>query len=156
MTSLSSGRWNVNHPNVVHETIDGEVVVVNLDTGSYYSLEGVGAEVWALIETCAATDEIVRDVGRRYESDRPEVERVVVGLIDELLQEGLIAADETRAAEQIAAPARRDDTEIEKSRFEAPTLRKYTDMQELILLDPIHQVDDTGWPDRNLEPAKPE
>lgn len=27
-------------------------------------------------------------------------------------------------------------------------LTKYTDMQELLLLDPVHEVDDEGWPSR--------
>ena len=30
--------------------------------------------------------------------------------------------------------------------FEAPSLEKYTDMQDLVLLDPVHEVDQTGWP----------
>jgi hypothetical protein len=30
--------------------------------------------------------------------------------------------------------------------FQPPTLRKYTDMQDLLLIDPIHEVDDLGWP----------
>ena len=30
--------------------------------------------------------------------------------------------------------------------YEPPQLMKYTDMQELILLDPIHDVDEKGWP----------
>jgi hypothetical protein len=31
--------------------------------------------------------------------------------------------------------------------FVAPVLRKYTDMQEFMLVDPIHDVDvDAGWP----------
>ena len=32
---------------IVHETIDGETVVINLDSGSYYSLEGSGADLWS-------------------------------------------------------------------------------------------------------------
>ena len=32
------------------------------------------------------------------------------------------------------------------SAFETPVLEKYTDMAELLLLDPIHDVDATGWP----------
>jgi hypothetical protein len=28
----------------------------------------------------------------------------------------------------------------------APVLEKYTDMQELLLLDPIHDVEEAGWP----------
>ena len=33
-----------------------------------------------------------------------------------------------------------------KQPFEAPILNKYNDMQELLLLDPIHDVDEAGWP----------
>ena len=31
---------------IVHETLDGEVVIINLKTGTYYSLQGPGAAVW--------------------------------------------------------------------------------------------------------------
>ena len=30
--------------------------------------------------------------------------------------------------------------------FERPKLGKYTDMQDLLLADPIHEVDEQGWP----------
>jgi hypothetical protein len=30
-------------------------------------------------------------------------------------------------------------------------LHRYTDMQDLIVLDPIHDVDETGWPNRRPE-----
>ena len=30
--------------------------------------------------------------------------------------------------------------------FVPPTLEKYTDMQDLVLLDPVHEVDERGWP----------
>jgi hypothetical protein len=36
--------------------------------------------------------------------------------------------------------------QTEKKHFVAPCLHKYTDMQELLLIDPIHDVDDYGWP----------
>jgi hypothetical protein len=29
-------------------------------------------------------------------------------------------------------------------------LERYTDMQELLLLDPIHDVDESGWPHRKV------
>ena len=36
---FSDGTWlGVSSPQVIHETIDGEVIVINLGTGSYYSL----------------------------------------------------------------------------------------------------------------------
>jgi hypothetical protein len=30
--------------------------------------------------------------------------------------------------------------------FEPPTLEHYTDMEYFLLLDPIHEVDESGWP----------
>ena len=35
--------------------------------------------------------------------------------------------------------------------FEAPRLEKYTDMQDLVLLDPVHEVDEQGWPQQRPE-----
>ena len=42
----------------------------------------------------------------------------------------------------------------EKPSFNAPALQKYSDMQELLLLDPIHDVDEAGWPKPNPELPK--
>ena len=34
----------------------------------------------------------------------------------------------------------------ERGAYVSPGVDKYTDMQELILLDPVHEVDAIGWP----------
>jgi len=74
--------------------------------------------------------------------------RAVNQLLDELREEGLIVADEANgklplsgSSTSVAGPI--VTTRIE---FRAPTFEKFTDMQELILLDPIHEVDQSGWP----------
>ena len=38
-----------------------------------------------------------------------------------------------------------------KLEFAAPVLRKYTDMQDFLLVDPIHQTTDAGWPEARPE-----
>jgi len=37
--------------------------------------------------------------------------------------------------------------------FRPPTVAVYSDMEDLLLLDPIHDVDETGWPVRADVPA---
>ncbi len=37
-------------------------------------------------------------------------------------------------------------TDESKTPFQIPVLDVYSDMQDLLLLDPIHDVDETGWP----------
>ena len=34
----------------------------------------------------------------------------------------------------------------ERAPFVTPRLERYTDMQDIILLDPVHKVDSQGWP----------
>ena len=43
-------RLRVNAPAVVHQTIDSETVIINLERGIYYSLDRVGVDVWAGID----------------------------------------------------------------------------------------------------------
>ncbi|MEI6331186.1 MAG: hypothetical protein WCP16_18235 [Pseudanabaena sp. ELA645] len=43
-------KFKINTPNVVHELIDGEVIIVNLKKGDYYSLLSTSAKIWTGIE----------------------------------------------------------------------------------------------------------
>ena len=140
-------RLRINNPKVANQTIDGEVIIINLDTGTYYSLDKVGAFVWSLIEKESTLGAIFREVKTLYDGDSGEVESSLVRLIDDLRNEDLIALEETPQPDTNETASGPDGTiASEKSKFEAPTLQKYTDMQDLLLLDPIHEVDDAGWP----------
>lgn len=138
-------RFRINTPTVIHETIDDEVVIIDFDSGSYYSLDKVGADIWNFIQDGITVTEIVAGITRRYEGQRVHIEEAVNQLIAELQQENLIVPDGVREPKNFEefVPT---GLEIEKLSFEAPALQKYTDMQELLLLDPIHDVDETGWP----------
>lgn len=159
---MTNTRFRVNSPTVTHETIDGEAVIINLDSGSYYSLVDVGATVWDLLYQQAPVDEIVNKIANTHAADAAEIDRAVRQLIDQLSAENLVVADESTAPESTApdesaatqfstAP---DQNGHDKTPFKAPVLQKFTDMQELLLLDPIHDVDDMGWPKPNPDLGK--
>jgi hypothetical protein len=142
---MSDAYLRVNAPQVIHESIDGEVIVIDLGTGNYYSLKGSGAEIWdALGRAGTATqDDLVNALGSRFDSGREELEAGVASLVTEMLNEGLIVPADSNAV--ALAPAV-DDPGGAKAAFEMPRLEKFTDMQDLVLLDPVHEVDATGWP----------
>jgi hypothetical protein len=142
----SSRRFRVNSPAVIHETIDGEVVIINLNTGNYYSLDRAGATVWELLDKGLSIGEIVEMAAGRYEGSPVDMENSISELVSELQQEDLVLSNDAirPVPHSLAIPT-------EKQRFEAPNLLKYTDMQDLILLDPIHEVDETGWPRRKAD-----
>jgi Coenzyme PQQ synthesis protein D (PqqD) len=148
--SQMSQRYGVN-PKIVNETIDGEVIMLNLDRGRYYSLTRSGAEAWDALRNLATPAEIVDHLHGHYAAERSEIEAAVRRLVDDLCREELIAplADGTGAPAAIAN-GRHNGT---RAPFEAPRLQVYTDMEDLLMLDPIHEVDETGWPSRPAGPA---
>lgn len=52
-------RIRINTPNVVGEEFEGEVVAVNLESGTYFSLLGSAADIWRLLSRAPATAEAI-------------------------------------------------------------------------------------------------
>jgi hypothetical protein len=130
--------FRVNAPDVIQETIEGEVIIIHLLTGSYYSLLGTGAIIWAGIVGGLDQQAIACQFAAPEGSDPAAVSSAIASFLDELVQEGLIVPAE--------APAHSPAPAAGCVPFVAPSLQKYRDMEELLLLDPIHQVDPAGWP----------
>jgi hypothetical protein len=136
-------RYRVNSPQVINETIDGEAIMINLATGGYYSLDRVGGDVWSLLEASLPVDDIVAELGRRYDAPEDDIRRGVEDLLQRLTGEELVVpCDDAEPVGPVPAPS----APAERPPFSPPRLEKFTDMQDLILLDPVHQVDSRGWP----------
>ncbi|HEX5852079.1 MAG TPA: PqqD family protein [Solirubrobacteraceae bacterium] len=136
--------FSINNPHVVHETIDGETILIHLGTGTYYSLDGVAAEVWGLLVAGASDSETRTRIQARYDADPALVGESVGSLVEQLLQEDLL----THHASDSETPRAAHDAVVSAAGpFVAPVLHKYTDMQEFMLVDPLHDVEaDAGWP----------
>ena len=128
-----------------------EVVIIAFDSGNYYSLDKTGADIWNFIESGASVGEIVERIIRLYEGNRGVIENEVNKLIDELQIENLIIPEHSEKNIQTNTTQVEPNSETERHIFESPNLQKYTDVQELLLLDPIHEVNETGWPNMKIE-----
>lgn len=138
-------RFRVNHPTVISETIDGEAILINLDTGAYYSLRETGAALWQLIEQGAAGQQLIDELSDRYDGAPAVMAAGAQALLAELAHEQLIVPlGDDNAAPQFTGAA----TTASNGRppFTPPVLEKFTDMADLLLLDPIHDVSEQGWP----------
>ncbi len=135
-------RFRINSPSIVNETIDGEVVMINLDTGSYYSADKAGAVIWTWINEGRSVGEILSLLGERYDSAPAEIASATHAFIQSLAAESLIVPTAQTPAARAPMPT------PSRSPFVAPTLEKYDDMKDLLLADPIHDVDASGWPHR--------
>jgi hypothetical protein len=126
----------INQPKISHQCIDGEVVVINLENGSYYSLLDLPARLWELIDAGWSRTELMELVAQTYAGQ--ETGESTAAFLDELVKERLVS-------DAPGAAKRPVDVALPQS-FVAPRLETFTDLQELLLLDPIHEVDAAGWP----------
>lgn len=141
---MSSSTFRINAPHVINEVMDGEVVIINLATGDYFSLRGSGAFIWSALELGAEDGAMIDALvasGMAPDDARP----AVGALLAQLVAEGLIVPDDTvtRASVSLTPPL---------GPIDPPALEKFTDMQDLILLDPVHEVDELGWPNARSTP----
>jgi hypothetical protein len=83
-------RFRINRPDVIHEVLEGELVIVNLKTGAYFTLDPVGADIWHRIDGNDTLDELVAALRSHYEGDGATIEAEVRRLVEELLREDLI------------------------------------------------------------------
>jgi hypothetical protein len=146
-----SDRYKVNQE-VIHQTIDGEVIIVNLGSGNYYSLDKIGALIWNYIEKNESVGEMINNIYINYDCTIQELRDAVSELISSLMDEKLILPnpDSHTKGDNIHTQLENNPTE-QKNKFDKPRLGKYSDMQELLLLDPIHEVDETGWPNPGIQ-----
>lgn len=140
-------RFRLRGAPIIHDTIDSETIAINQRTGAYYSLEGPAALVWTLLGEGATAAEISRRLEARYVNDGASLEASVAEFLDELLAEELIVAGDDVGADAPAAAG--DDASVgdgSRATFPGLRLQRYTDLEVMLLADPIHEVDDTGWP----------
>lgn len=139
----SDTAYRVNTERFAHETVDDEVIVIDMDEGNYFSMRGSAAQIWQLAVQGQSADTIVAALqDSDADASRPEIRAGVGALFGELVKEAILTP--VALAGSNATPP-----QLPAGPFVQPVLEKYTEMQDLLTLDPIHEVDETGWPNRS-------
>ncbi|MFO1520299.1 MAG: PqqD family protein [bacterium] len=134
--------YRVTTPKIISETIDGEAIIINLDTGDYFSLNPSGSLAWELLTSGWPLETVSEAMAQKTGQAVAEVTSRMGAFVSGLEREGLIvAADVGVDVGTLRLP---DGLAV----FEAPEFQKYVDMQDLLLLDPVHDVEEAGWPAR--------
>lgn len=133
-------QYSMNSPNIVGEKFDEEVVLVNLNSGIYYSLRENAGKIWTLLMQGYSAAQII-SLYQQHCSESPEaIAGQITQFIEQLIDQDLLVTahqDLIEAEELFLQPL---------SLFAAPTLEIFSDMQDILLLDPVHDVDEQGWP----------
>ena len=136
-------RYRVNEPDASAEIFDGEVLAINLRNGHYHSIRGTGVSIWRALVAGLDEGQIVRAMQVSYGVDQATLEADVRGFVQQLVDGGLVVADNVAVSAVTAIPACSRDP----ATYSPPIVESHLDMQELLLIDPIHDVDvKVGWP----------
>lgn len=82
------------NPDVVHQQLEGEIVLVHLRTNRIYSLNRTGARVWELLEAGHDRAGILDRLEREFDVGREELAQEVDSLFERLSAEGLASREE--------------------------------------------------------------
>ena len=126
---------------VIHESLEGEAVLVHLGTGRYHSLRGTASEIWELVVAGHSGGAIVEAMTARFDGDANTIASETRRLLREVVEQGLASPAPARANTAPEEPTSRRP-------FTTPQLESFEDMQDLLLLDPIHETGEEGWPKR--------
>ncbi len=133
--------YSIDTTKVVFEKFEDETVLINLENGNYYGIMKVGKDILTLMEQGISKQNLVSAIAASYSQEINKVEDDIQLFLSALLTEGIIQTSEYGSNNITFL----DNNEI----YEIPVLEKYSDMQDLILLDPIHDVSAKGWPNKN-------
>jgi hypothetical protein len=74
---------------IVFREVDGEAVILNLETGIYFGLDRVGTRIWRLIEEHGQLGRVLGALQAEYDAARDVLERDLLRLAGELIDKGL-------------------------------------------------------------------
>ena len=77
-------------PNPVAADVAGETVLMSLERSRCYGLGGIGSEIWSKLVSPVRVADLVEEFSGRYEAPPGVIERDVLQLLTQLVDEGLI------------------------------------------------------------------
>lgn len=146
--------YRINPSKVAHQTIDNETIIIDFETGAYYSIDGIGSFIWEGIAKGFTPKQIVDFLVQHYQVREDEIEGKVIQFLETLREESLLQIEEGSDFLEEKDATFLFSLPLEQTPFIPPSFEKYTDMQDLLLLDPIHEVDEEGWPIRQQKSSE--
>lgn len=127
------------------EDFPGEIVAIDLQRGTYFNLAGGGVDVFRAFIEPASVDEVVAELAPRYDATPEALAEAVRGLVKDLVDRGLVVATSDVASSERASASEQPGPRLPLTGF---VLNAHEDLQDLIVVDPVHDTADEGWPNR--------
>lgn len=88
--ALQSTSLVVRSPEQVSGDIDGKVVLLSIENGEYYNINGVGSRIWELLEKPMTVTALIDQLLAEFEVDRATCEQEVAAFLQQLRKDKLL------------------------------------------------------------------
>ena len=138
-------RYEIDRARIILERFEEEAVLVNVESGYYYSVSSAGSEILELLEEGLAAD----DLALALFGDSETLHRFQIRIaqfVEKLAVEGIVVERDPASS---AGPGFHKGWPLhpDGAGYEPPIFERFDDVRDLLLIDPVHQVDpEHGWP----------
>jgi len=131
-------NYQMRSSQVTFERIDGELILISMDSGKYYSATGTAADIFYLIENKTPLNKF-NEVLEKHFTHFDDSE--ILSFVDKISSENLIEPCPQPNIDHVDLP---DD--YQRGIWVSPSIIEFSDLQDLILVDPVHDASLNGWP----------
>lgn len=80
----------VRNPEIVASDMDGETVMMHIETGKYYNLGKTGGFIWNLLEEPMRMEALIEKLMDKFEVTREQCEQDTLAFLQKLGRNGLV------------------------------------------------------------------
>ncbi|MFV3131424.1 PqqD family peptide modification chaperone [Niveispirillum sp. KHB5.9] len=80
-------------PDPLTTEVDGETVMMDVESGSYFNLDRIGSAIWARLENPVRFDDLCRDLHAIYDAPLDTIRADVAALLSRMLSHKLVRTD---------------------------------------------------------------
>lgn len=82
--------YTIDRKRITWDEIDGETLIINAETGYYFSLDGVGTLIWSMLADGVDEPDMVARIVSEYEVEESTARDDLQALVDALAGEELV------------------------------------------------------------------
>lgn len=130
------------NPRLTLELFDNELIMVNLDSGLYYTLGGTIVSFLSTLPIQGSIDLAIEKFLSQKSYNKNCYDEFSSNLsksIKDLVEEQILVWHEKTPIKEVVID------QVHSEEYVPSIFKRYADMQDLLLLDPIHEVDEDGW-----------
>jgi hypothetical protein len=91
MNEISVDTRFMRSEKLLYSQVDGDVTMMSVETGKYYSLTAVGARIWSLLDQPRSVRQVCDGLMAEYRVEPARCEGDVLNIFRRMAEEGVVA-----------------------------------------------------------------